>query len=62
VFVLKNVHLRIPDDLYAKLWARRGQVGVSLNDLIIAYIKKCIDDNGFHESLAHINNARKIKG
>ncbi|MEM4497292.1 MAG: hypothetical protein QW692_00515 [Nitrososphaerota archaeon] len=56
-----GVLIRLPRRLLAKVRARAGQVGVSMNQLINAYISYLIDDDGFHEAIKIIKNAKKGK-
>ena len=58
---LKELHVRMPDELYAKLRARAGEVEISMNELVNNYIWSRIDDNSYHKGLIHIRNAKRVK-
>ena len=58
---MKTFPLRLPEDLYAYVKARAGQVGISMNRMIINYIKSRVYDETYHKNLVDIRSARKVK-
>lgn len=54
-----DVHIRLPRHLLFKLRIRAGQVDVSVNQLIIAYILFLVEDDGFHMALRSIRGAKR---
>ncbi|MHC1624053.1 MAG: Arc family DNA-binding protein [Candidatus Methanospirareceae archaeon] len=59
---MKKFSLRLPDEVYDLVKARAGQVGISMNEIILNYILSRVYDDGYHHGLIHVKNARKIKG
>jgi len=51
----------MPDERYAKLKARAGQVGVSMNELVNNYICSRVDDDSYHNALIHIRSVKRVK-
>ena len=52
-----KILLRIPDEIYALVKARAGQVGMPVSQLIMAYIMLCVDDDNLHRMITYVKNS-----